>query len=70
MGVFRALEGRKAVDGLPGLPLGQAKLVETLKIKPEFRARAEKMGEAEGGIARDRCSSMIVRLEFRRFRSF
>jgi hypothetical protein len=51
VGVFRALECRKAVDGLPGLPLRQAKLVKALKIQPEFRAHAEKMGEAKRRIA-------------------
>src|SRR5258707_12525168 len=47
------LEGRKAVDSLPCLPLRQAQIIKALEIEPEFRARAEEMGKAQSGVAGD-----------------
>lgn len=36
----------------------KVQLVEALEIQPKFRARAEKMSEAQGGVARDGASSV------------
>lgn len=41
-----ALEGRQCSDPPSRLLLGEAQLVETLEVEPEFRAGAEEMAEA------------------------
>jgi hypothetical protein len=50
---FEALEGWQRLDGLAGLPLGEADLIKALQVQPEFRSRAKEMGQAQGRVAGD-----------------
>jgi hypothetical protein len=58
MGMFKALEGWQRLDGFAGLPLGEADLIKALQIQPEFRGRAEEMGQAQGRVAGDGAPSI------------
>src|SRR5271157_1712841 len=51
-------EPGKGLDGFSCLLLGEPQLVEALEIQPEFRTRAKKMREAQGGVARDGAGSV------------
>jgi hypothetical protein len=46
-----ALECREGLDRLSCLPLGEAQFVERLEVQPKLRARAEEVGEAQGGVS-------------------
>src|SRR5947209_10898376 len=48
-----AFQPGKCLDGLPGLLLGEAQVVEALEIEPKLRARAKEMSEAQSGVARN-----------------
>ena len=37
-------ESRQGLDGFTGLPRGEAELIKTLQIEPEFRSCAKEMG--------------------------
>jgi hypothetical protein len=45
--VFEALGLRQRADGFAGFPFGEADLVETPQIQPEFRAGAKEMSQAQ-----------------------
>jgi len=55
---FGALQLGKYVDGFAGPLLGEAQVVEVLKIGPELGAGAEEMGEAQGRVAGDRAGAV------------
>jgi hypothetical protein len=62
-GNFRAnkispFEPGKDLDGSPCFLLSDPQLVKALEIQPKFRARAEKMSEEQGSVARDGASSV------------
>src|SRR5947209_19676137 len=40
-------------DGFSCFLPGETKFIKGLQVKPELRARAEEMGETQGGVARD-----------------
>jgi len=58
MSTFEALEGWQRVDGLAGLPFGEADLIKALQIQPEFRGRAKEMGKPQGRVAGDGAPSI------------
>jgi hypothetical protein len=45
-------------DGLPGFLFRASQVVEALQVEPELRACAEKMAEAQSGIAGDRACAI------------
>src|SRR5208337_4540835 len=53
-----ALEGGQGLDGLSGLLLSDAQIVEALQIDPEFGAGAEEMRQAQCGVGRDIAASV------------
>lgn len=50
---FASFEAGERLDGAAGFLLGETEVVESLQIQPELGARAEEMGEAQGGVAGD-----------------
>lgn len=50
---FGALEGGEGLDGAACLLLGNANVVEALKVEPELGARSEEVSEALGRVAGD-----------------